>query len=66
MEESYFHVKILILVCPSRACKIFENRSADTVLMTKMNFDRDENGYFFENIYMIIKTFVRYVICVIL
>ena len=55
--ERYFHVKILILFCPNRTCKNFENRSTDKVLMAKMNLDKDfvlvreiirdhENGYF--------------------
>ena len=38
-EESYFHMKILVLVCPNRTCKNFENRSADEVLLAKMNFE---------------------------
>ena len=25
-QKNYFNVKILILVCPNRTCKIFENR----------------------------------------
>ena len=37
-QENYFHVKILILVCPNRTCKNFENRR--TVFMAKMNFEQ--------------------------
>ena len=38
-SESYFHDEILILVCPNRTCKIFENRPANKVLMAEMNFE---------------------------
>ena len=56
-QKIYFHVKILILVCPNRTCKNFENRLTNKVFMAKINFDRDfalareiiedrENAYF--------------------
>ena len=37
--QSYLHVKILIIVCPNRICKNFENMPADKVFMAKMNFE---------------------------
>ena len=37
-QESYFHIKILML-CPDKTCKTFENRLADKVLMARMNFE---------------------------
>ena len=39
-QENYFHIKILILVCPNWTCKKFENQWTDKVFILKMNFEK--------------------------